>query len=53
MRTLTYGPYTIDLFTEESSQSIVYAVMDGQCAEDIWSLLNRHKLALAVISSVD
>lgn len=53
MRTLTYGPYTIELFTEESSQGIVYAVMGGQCAEDIWSLLNGHKLALAVISSVD
>lgn len=53
MRTLTYGPYTIELFTEESSQGIVYAVMDGQCAEDTWSLLNGHKLALAVISGVD
>lgn len=53
MRILTYGPYTIELFTGESSQGIVYAVMDRQCAEDTWSLLNGHKLALAVISGVD
>ena len=53
MRTLTYGPYTIELYMEESSQSIVYAVMDGQCAEDTWRLLNGHKLALAAISGVD
>ena len=50
---MTYGPYTIELFTEESSQGIVYAVMDGQCAEDTWNLLNGHKLALVVIFSVD
>ena len=53
MGILAYGPYTIELFTGESSQGIVYTVMDGQCAEDTWSFLNGHKLALAVISGVD
>ena len=53
MGILTYGPYTIELFTGESSQGIVYAIMDGQCAEDTWRLLNGHKLALAAISGVD
>lgn len=53
MRTLTCGPYTIELFVTESVCGIVYAVMDHQSAEEIWCLLKGQDLALAVISGVD
>lgn len=33
MRTLTCGPYAIELFVAESVCGIVYAVMDYQSAE--------------------
>ena len=53
MKTLTYGPYTIELFTEETCRGIIYAVMDQQDAKETWPLLNGHNLALAAISGVD
>ena len=53
MRTLTCGPYTIELFVAESVCGIVYAVMDHQSAEEVWCLLKGRGLALAVISGVD
>lgn len=53
MRTLTCGPYTIELFVTESVCGIVYAVMDHQSAEEIWCLLKGQGLALAAISGVD
>ena len=53
MRTLTCGPYTIELFVAESVCGIVYAVMDHQSAEEIWCLLKGRGLALAAISGVD
>jgi predicted alpha/beta superfamily hydrolase len=53
MRTLTCGPYTIELFVIESVCGIVYAVMDHQSAEEIWCLLKERGLALAAISGVD
>lgn len=53
MRTLTCGPYTIELFVAESVCGIVYAVMDHQSVEEIWCLLKGQSLALAVISGVD
>lgn len=53
MQTLISGPYTIELFSENDSQGIIYAVMDQQSSEDVWRQLNGHKLALAAISGVD
>lgn len=53
MQTLVSGPYTIELFTESDSQSVVYAVMDRQNAEDVWRQMNGRKPALAAISGVD
>lgn len=53
MRTLTCGPYTIELFVTESVCGIVYAVMDHQSAGGIWCLLKGRGLALAAISGVD
>ncbi len=53
MKTLTCGPYTIELFVTESVCGIVYAVMDHQGAEEIWCFLKGRGLALAVISGVD
>ena len=53
MRTLTCGPYTIELFTAENCRGIIYAVMDQQYAKETWPLLNGHNLALAAISGVD
>ena len=53
MKTLTYGPYTIELFTEEKCRGIIYAVMDQQVAKETWPLLNGYNLALAAISGVD
>ena len=53
MKTLTCGPYTIELFTEEKCRGIIYAVMDQQDAKETWPLLNGYNLALAAISGVD
>lgn len=53
MKTLTYGPYTIELFTEEACRGIIYAVMDQQGIKETWHLLEGHGLALAAISGVD
>ena len=53
MKTLTYGPYTIELFAEETCRGIIYAVMDQQDAKEIWLLLEGHSLGLAAISGVD
>ena len=53
MKTLTYGPYTIELFTEEKCRGIMYTVMDQQGIKETWHLLEGHSLALAAISGVD
>ena len=53
MKTLTYGPYTIELFTEEICRGIIYTVMDQQGIKETWRLLEGHNLALAAISGVD
>ena len=53
MRTLSCGPYTIKLFMETDSQAVVYAVMDHDVAQAVWSMLEEPKPALAAISSVD
>ena len=50
---MTYGPYTIKLFTEEACRGIIYAVMDQQDNNETWRLLEGHGLALAAISDVD
>ena len=50
---MTYGPYTIELFTAENCRGIIYAVMDQQDAKETWPLLNGYNLALAAISGVD
>ena len=53
MRTLHCGPYTVDLFAAGNSQTVVYAVMDHDVAQAVWSMLEEPKPALAAISSVD
>ena len=53
VRTLSCGPYTIELFMETNSQTVVYAVMDREEAQAVWPLLKEPKPALASISSVD
>ena len=53
MKTLTCGPYAIELFTEEACRGIIYAVIDQQVAKETWPLLNGYNLALAAISGVD
>ena len=53
MKTLTYGPYTVELVTEETCRGIIYAVMDQQGIKETWHLLEGHNLALAAISGVD
>ena len=53
MQTLNCGPYTVDLFTEANSQTVVYAVMDQAEAQAVWPLLREPKPALAAISGVD
>ena len=53
MRTLSCGPYTVDLFTEAYSQNVFYAVMDQAEAQAVWPLLKEPKPALAAISGVD
>ena len=53
MWTLHCGPYTVELFTAENSQTVVYAVMDHDVAQAVWSMLKEPKPALAAISGVD
>ena len=53
MRTLHFGPYTVDLFTAADSQAVVYAVMDQDEAQAVWSMLKEPKPALAAVSGVD
>ena len=53
MRTLSCGPYTVDLFTAADSQAVVYAVMDREEAQAVWSMLKEPKPTLAAISGVD
>ena len=53
MRTLSCGPYTVELFMETDSQTVVYAVMDQAEAQAVWPLLKEPKPALAAISGVD
>ena len=53
MRTLRCGPYTVELFTAAESQTVVYAVMDQDEAQAVWSVLREPKPALAAISGVD
>ena len=53
MRTLSCGPYTVDLFTEADSQAVVYAVIDREEAQAVWSMLKEPRPTLAAISGVD
>ena len=53
VRALDCSPYTVDLFTEADSQTVVYAVMDQAEAQTVWSMLKEPKPALAAISGVD
>ena len=53
MRTLSCGPYTVDLFAAANSQTVVYAVMDQAEAQAVWSMLKEPRPALAAISGVD
>lgn len=53
METLSCGPYTVNLFSEESSRSVVYAMLDREDAEEVWNLLNRPRPALAAVSGID
>lgn len=53
MRTLRYGAYTANLFTDQNSQNIVYILMDDEDASAVWRLLNSPKPVLAAISGMD
>ena len=53
VRTLHCGPYTVDLFAAIRSQNMVYAVMDQDEAQAVWSMLREPKPALAAVSGVD
>lgn len=53
METLKCGLYTVNLFSEEGSQSVVYAMLDGEDAAEIWQLLEKPRPALAAVSGVD
>ena len=53
VRTLNCGPYTVDLFAEVNSQTVVYVVMDQDEAQAVWPMLKEPKPALAAISGVD
>jgi len=52
MQIMNCGQYTISLFTDKPSRSIVYAVMDGEDAEAVWSMLKEPRPVLAAISGV-
>ncbi len=53
MQIMNRGPYTVSLFTDKPSRSIVYAVIDGEDAEAVWSMLKEPRPVLAAISGVD
>ena len=53
MRTLSCGPYTVELFMETDSQTVVYTVMDQADAQAVWPMLKEPRPALAAISGVD
>ncbi len=53
METLSCGPYTVNLFSEESSRSVVYAMLDGEDAAEVWNLMKRPRPALAAVSGMD
>ena len=53
MRTLSCGPYTVELFMETDSQTVVYTVMDPAETQAVWSMLKEPRPALAAISGVD
>lgn len=53
METLNCGAYTVNLFTGGESQSVVYAVLDGEDAAKVWALLKAPRPALAVVSNID
>ena len=53
MRTLSCGPYTVNLFAEVNSQNVGYAVMDQAEAQAVWSMLKEPKPVLAAVSGVD
>ena len=53
VRTLSCGPYTVDLFTEANSQTVVYTVMDQADAQAVWPMLKEPRPALAAVSGVD
>ena len=53
VRTLRCGPYTVELFTEADSQTVVYAVMGQAEARAVWSMLKEPRPALATVSGVD
>ena len=50
---MSCSPYTVDLFTEANSQTVVYAVMDQAEAQAVWSMLKEPKPALAAVSGAD
>ena len=53
MKALTFGSYTIELFTGKTCRGIIYVVMDQQDSKETWRLLDGHSLVLAAISGVD
>lgn len=53
METLKCGAYTVSLFAEDESRTVVYAVMDGEEAGALWPLLKGPRPVLAAISGVD
>lgn len=53
METLSCGPYTVSLFADGISKTIVYIVMGQEDAQTVWAMLEEPKPALAAISGVD
>lgn len=50
---LNCGPYTVSLFADGISKTIVYIVMGQEDAQTVWAMLEEPKPALAAISGVD
>lgn len=53
MEILNCGPYTVSLFADGISKTIVYIVMGQEGAQTVWAMLEEPKPALAAISGVD
>lgn len=53
MEAFDCGPYTVSLFFEEEHQSVVYAMLDGEGAEEVWARLRQPKPTLAAVSGMD